>query len=216
MCCLSLCFMLCFRHTSCAMKLSEMTIKELSSICRDIQPTFTIFKGWSPSITYNDKIKNKMTIKIRNALKENNIKVMIMNMTHENFYETQIVYFIYKKLMNYYNEDIIEFEIVPTEFKGFTYDVPKEIMNTYNINRESFREKFLKVNDKYSISIDTENIAEVRVLHEKFEKIILNIIEKMNMDSIVKTISEEYENIQSAIQTEEDTLKRMININVED
>jgi len=138
-----------------------------------------------------------------------------MNMSHENFYETQIAYFIYKKLMNYYNEDIIEFEIIPTEFKGFTYDVPEEIKNTYNINRESFRTNFLKVNNNYSISIDTENIAEIRVLHEKFEEILLNIIEKMDMNLIVKTISEEYDNIQYTIQTEEDRLKTMININVE-
>ena len=215
MCCVSLCFMLCFRHTSCAATLSEGTIKELSSLCRDIQPRFTILKGWSPSITYNDKIKNKITKKIRNALKENNIKVLVMNMSHENFYETQIAYFMYKKLMNYYNNDIIEFEIIPTEFKAFTYDVPEEIKNIYDINRNSFRTNFLKVNNNYSISIDTENIAEIRVLHEKFEEILLNIIEKMDMNLIVKTISEEYDNIQYTIQTEEDRLKTMININVE-
>ena len=117
--------------------------------------------------------------------------------------------------MNYYNNDIIKYKIIPTEFKGFTYDVPEKIKNSYDINRESFRENFLKINDNYSISIDTENIAEVSILHEKFEEIVLNIIEKMDMNSMVKTISKEYENIQSNIQVEKDTLKRMTKIQLE-
>ena len=215
MCCLSCCLMVCFRHTSCATTLSEGTMKQISSLAYGIQPRIKILKGWTPSITYNDKIKKKISVKIRNALKENNIKVLLMNMENENFYETQIAYFIYNKLMNYYNNDIIKYEIIPTEFKGFTYDVPEEIKNSYDINRESFRENFLKINDNYSISIETENIAEVSILHEKFEEIVLNIIEKMDMNSMVKTISEEYENIQSNIQVEKDTLKRMTKIQLE-
>lgn len=213
MCCFSLCLTVCFRHTSCAMKLTDGTVRELSSLTYGIQPEIKILTGWSPSITYNDKIKNKLTMKIRNALKEHNIKVMNMNMSHENFYETQIACFIYNQLMNYYNNDIIiKYKIIPTEFKGFTYDVPEKIKNSYNINRESFRENFLKVNDKYSISIDTENIAEVSILHEKFEGILLNIIEKMDINSMVKTISEAYENIQSNIQNEKESLKGLLKI----
>ena len=212
MCCFSLCLMVCFRHTSCAMKLSEGTIRELSSLTFGIQPGTKILTGWTPSITFNDKIKNKLTMKIRNALKEHNIKVLNMNMSDENFYETQIAYFIYNQLMNYCNEDIIKYELIPSEYKGFTYNVSEEIKNSYNINRESFRENFLKVNDNYSISIDTENVAEVSILHEKFEGILLNIIEKMDMNSMVKTISEEYENIQSNIQNEKDSLRGLLKI----
>ena len=210
--CLSLCLMVCFRHTSCAMKLTDGTISELSSLTFGIQLGTKILTGWRPSITYNDKIKKKLTMKIRNALKEHNIKVLNMNMSHENFYETQIAYFIYNQLMNYYNEDIIKYELIPSEYKGFTYNVSEEIKNSYNINRESFRENFLKVNDNYSISIDTENIAEVSILHEKFEGILLNIIEKMDMNSMVKTISEAYENIQSNIQNEKESLRGLLKI----
>ena len=114
--------------------------------------------------------------------------------------------------MNYYNEGIIEYKLIPTEYKGFTYNVSEEIKKSYDINRESFRENFLKVNDKYSISIDTENIAEVSILHEKFEGILLNIIEKMDMNSMVKTISEAYENIQSNIQQEKESLQGLLKI----
>ena len=106
MCCFSLCLMVCFTHTSCAMKLTDGTVRELSSLTYGIQPELKILTGWTPSITYNDKIKKNLTIKIRNALKVHNIKVMNMNMSHENFYETQFAYFIYNQLMNYYNEDI--------------------------------------------------------------------------------------------------------------
>lgn len=209
--CLSLCLMVCFRHTSCAMKLTDGTIRELSSLIYGIQPGIKLLTGWSPSITFNDKIKKKLTMKIRNALNKHNIKVMNMNMSHENYYETQFAYFIYNQLMNYYNNDIIiKYELIPTEYKGFTYSVPEEIKNSYNINRESFRENFLKVNDNYSISIDTENVAEVSILHEKFEGILLNIIEKMDMNSMVKTISEAYENIQSNIQQEKESLRGLL------
>jgi len=211
MCCFSLCLMVCFRHTSCAMKLTDGTVRELSSLTFDIQPGTKILTGWRPSITYNDKIKKKLTMKIRNALKKHNIKVMNMNMSHENYYEKQFAYFIYNQLMNYYNNDIIiKYELIPTEYKEFTYNVPEEIKNSYNINRESFRENFLKVNDNYSISIDTENVAEVSILHEKFEGILLNIIEKMDMNSMVKTISEAYENIQSNIQNEKESLRGLL------
>lgn len=115
--------------------------------------------------------------------------------------------------MNYYNNDIIiKYKVIPTEHKRFMHDVPEEIKNLYDINRESFRENFLKVNDNYSISIDTENIAEVSILHEKFEGILLNIIEKMDMNSMVKTISEAYENIQSNIQEEKESLRGLLKI----
>ena len=115
--------------------------------------------------------------------------------------------------MNYYNNDIIiQYEVIPTEHKNFMHDVPEEIKNLYDINRESFRENFLKVNDNYSISIDTENIAEVSILHEKFEGILLNIIEKMDMSSMVKTISEAYETIQSNIQQEKESLQGLLKI----
>lgn len=211
MCCFSLCLMVCFRHTSCATKLTDGTIRELSSLTFGIQPEIKILTGWSPSITYNDKIKNKLTMKIRNALKKHNIKVLNMNMSHENFYETQFAYFIYNQLMNYYNNNIIiKYKLIPSEYKGFTYNVSEEIKKSYDTNRESFRENFLKVNDKYSISIDTENIAEVSILHEKFEGILLNIIEKMDMNSMVKTISEAYENIQSNIQQEKESLRGLL------
>lgn len=213
MCCFSLCLMVCFRHTSCAMKLTDGTVRELSSLTYGIQPEIKILTGWSPSITYNDKIKKKLTMKIRNALKEHNIKVMNMNMSDENYYEKQFAYFIYNQLMNYYNNDIIiKYEVIPTEYKGFMHDVAEEIKNSYDINRQSFRENFLKVNDNYSISIDTENIAEVSILHEKFEGILLNIIEKMDMNSMVKTISEAYENIQSNIQQEKESLQGLLKI----
>jgi len=195
------------------MKLTDGTVRELSSLTYGIQPEIKILTGWSPSITYNDKIKNKLTMKIRNALKEHNIKVMNMNMSDENYYEKQFAYFIYNQLMNYYNNDIIiKYEVIPTEHKRFMHDVPEKIKNLYDINRQSFRENFLKVNDNYSISIDTENIAEVSILHEKFEGILLNIIEKMDMSSMVKTISEAYENIQSNIQQEKESLQGLLKI----
>ena len=106
---------LCFRHTYSAISLSNGAIKELTSLIGKIQPEFMVMIGWTPSIKYNDSIREKMTVKLRNALIQNNIKVLNMNMEDEEYYEKQLAYFMFKRLLNYYENRNIEFEIVPME-----------------------------------------------------------------------------------------------------
>ena len=127
--------------------------------------------GWTPSIKYNDSIREKMTVKLRNALIQNNIKVLNMNMEDEEYYEKQLAYFMFKRLLNYYENRNIEFEIVPMEKILCAFKVSEDIITSYLQNMVSFRNKFLKLNDDYSIPIDTKNESEITVLNEKFEKI---------------------------------------------
>jgi len=210
MCCLSLCLMLCFRHSYCAMTLSEGTIKEIATLIRKIQPEFMVFEGWTPHITHNDAIEKKMVLKLRNALKQNNIKVLDMNMETEDYYEKQIAHFIHKILLNYYEETNIEFEIIPMTKNFCLYNVSEDIINSYETNMESFRTNFLKLNENYSIPINTRNTSEITVLKEKFEKIMLDIIENMNMNSIVEIINTQYKQIQSGIEDETQQLRNIM------
>lgn len=210
MCYLSLCLMLCFKHSYCAMTLSEGTIKEIATLIRKIQPELMLFKGWTPHIMYNDAIKKKMVLKLRNALKQNNIKVLDMNMETEDYYEKQIAYFIYKILLNYYEKTNIEFEIIPMTKDFCSYNVSEYIINSYETNMDLFRTNFLKLNENYSIPINTRNTSEITVLKEKFEKIMLDIIENMDMNSIVEIINTQYKQIQSGIEDETQQLRNMM------
>jgi len=74
----------------------------------------------------------------------------------------------------------------------------------------SFRNKFLKLNDDYSIPIDTKNESEITVLNEKFEKIILDVIDNMDFNSLVEIINNNYQNIKSSIDDETEKLRNMI------
>lgn len=210
MCGLSLCFMLCFRHSYCAMTLSEGTIKEIATLIRKIQPELMLFEGWTPHIIYNDAIRKKMTLKLRNALKQNNIKVLNMNMETEDYYEKHIAHFIYKILLNYYEKTNIEFEIIPMTKDFCSYNVSENIISYYETNMDLFRTNFLKLNENYSIPINTRNTSEITVLNEKFEKIMLDIIENMNMNSIVEIINTQYKQIQSGIEDETQQLRNIM------
>ena len=74
----------------------------------------------------------------------------------------------------------------------------------------SFRNKFLKLNDDYSIPIDTKNESEITVLNEKFEKIILDVIDNMDFNSLVEIINNHYQHIKSSIDDETEKLRNMI------
>lgn len=201
---------LCFRHKYSAISLSDGAIKELTPLIGKIQPEFMVMIGWTPSIKYNDSIREKMTVKLRNALIQNNIKVLNMNMEDEEYYEKQLAYFMFKRLLNYYENRNIEFEIVPMEKILCAFKVSEDIITSYLQNMVSFRNKFLKLNDDYSIPIDTKNESEITVLNEKFEKIILDVIDNMDFNSLVEIINNNYQNIKSSIDDETEKLRNMI------
>ena len=201
---------LCFRHKYSAISLSNGAIKELTSLIGKIQPEFMVMIGWTPSIKYNDSIREKMTAKLRNALIQNNIKVLNMNMEDEEYYEKQLAYFMFKRLLNYYENRNIEFEIVPMEKILCAFKVSEDIITSYLQNMVSFRNKFLKLNDDYSIPIDTKNESEITVLNEKFEKIILDVIDNMDFNSLVEIINNHYQHIKSSIDDETEKLRNMI------
>ena len=114
MCGLQFCFMLCFKHSTAAISLCEGILNKLNTLMPKIQPELMkIMNGWSPRIKYNDNIRKKLTLKLRNALKQNKIKVLSMNMEEEDFYGKQTTYFIYKRTLDYYENMNIEFEIIP-------------------------------------------------------------------------------------------------------
>ena len=104
----------------------------------------------------------------------------------------------------------IEFEIVPMEKTFCVFNVSEDIITSYLQNMVSFRNKFLKLNDDYSIPIDTKNESEITVLNEKFEKIILDVIDNMDFNSLVEIINNNYQNIKSSIDDETEKLRNMI------
>ena len=209
-CYLFCCPDICFRHRYSAITMTDGAINELTPLIGKIQPEFMVLQGWTPSIKYNDSIREKMTVKLRNALKQNNIKVLNMNIEDEEYYEKQLAYFMFKRLLNYYENRNIEFEIVPMEKILCAFKVSEDIITSYLQNMVSFRNKFLKLNDDYSIPIDTKNESEITVLNEKFEKIILDVIDNMDFNSLVEIINNHYQHIKSSIDDETEKLRNMI------
>jgi hypothetical protein len=190
--------------------LTDGAIKELTPLIGKIQPEIMVLQGWTPYIKYNDDIRNKLILNLRNALKLNNIKVLNMNMEEEDYYEKQLAYFIFKRLLNYYENTNNEFEIVPMEKTFCAFKVSEDIIKSYLVNMESFHNNFLKLNDEYSIPIDTKNESEIIVLNEKFEKVMLDVIDNMNFDSLVETINNHYQQIKSSLDDETQKLRNTI------
>lgn len=201
---------ICFRHKYSAITLSDGTIRGLTPLIGKIQPEVMVLIGWNPSIKYNDAIREKMTVKLRNALIQNKINVLDMNMEEDDYYEKQLAYFMYKRLLNYYENKYIEFEIVPMEKTFCVFNVSEDIITSYLQNMVSFRNKFLKLNDEYSIPIDTKNESEITILNEKFEKVILDVIDNMDFNSLVEIINNHYQHIKSSIDDETEKLRNMI------
>lgn len=211
MCGLQFCFMLCFKHSTAAISLCEGILNKLNTLMPKIQPELMkIMNGWSPRIKYNDNIRKKLTLKLRNALKQNKIKVLSMNMEEEDFYGKQITYFIYKRTLDYYENMNIEFEIIPMKKTWWMYNVSDDITNSYENNMDSFRNHLVSINDEYIIPIGTTNESEITVLHERFEKIMLDVIDHMNFDNIIETINNKYQQNQSTIDDETQKIRNMI------
>ena len=97
--------------------------------------------------------------------------------------------------------------------KTFYGDYPmgyKFITNIYENNMDSFRNHLVSINDEYIIPIGTTNESEITVLHERFEKIMLDVIDHMNFDNIIETINNKYQQNQSTIEDETQQLRNMM------
>ena len=104
----------------------------------------------------------------------------------------------------------IEFEIIPMKKTWWMYNVSDDITNSYETNMDSFRNHLVSINDEYIIPIGTTNESEITVLHERFEKIMLDVIDHMNFDNIIETINNKYQQNQSTIEDETQQLRNMM------
>ena len=133
-------------------------MEKLSYPLLHIQPKFNL-DSWNGSIRYDKIIEKDLVHKIRNALKINKINTFSMNMREEYYYIEQIVFYLYKRILTYFDEnDLKNFELIELEYFCNIPKTPWDLIN--NIEVEVL--KIVKFILKYAkISINNEKIRNV-------------------------------------------------------
>jgi len=174
---------------------------------------------WSPSChsindnKFKQEIKDLLVCKLINAFKKNNIKIYSKNYEWCSFLQHQLSIHIFNELIHYF--DIFyqnNFELYEDkEFKinyyspiyyimsnpyinietGGTFDCPK-----FNNTLDHFRKNFLEMHNNIDptnsiISLDTKNIDEQHILQKKLIFLLIQIINRIDFENIVKIIEEQ-------------------------
>ena len=197
--CHPFCLYVLFPHTYCGIIMTDSIVNELSKLLSNIQIKQFDFNVWNPSIRYSEIIKKMLKLKLRNSLKEKKIKILNMTGFKEDYFELQIVIYLYTKILAYFsNTDFNDFNPYKLDTKlGSFYKIPDIIINNVEFDyMETFRNYIVKLKNS-SINIGTTDKSEKIILHEKLEIIIKDVIEKIDMDDIIEKIEDTYNNIQT-------------------
>ena len=206
---MSLLLLCCCRHSTAAMLMTSSIQDRLSNNLNNVQKGF-VFNRWNPSIRYDDTIKHSLSTKIRVALKKNHIKILHMTINEEDYYAKQISFYLYHRILSYYtNAPLLEYEPITLE-KNIMYIVPedevekieKEYMEIFRTNMVTFKNQTLDLN--------TTNRVEQKILEEKFQRIVLDILDKIDMDNIMKKLKTTYENMKNEEQQQLNELRNLM------
>ena len=168
MCCY-LCILCCCPHSYISSRMANNIMEKLSNPLLHIQPKFNL-DSWNGSIRYDKIIKKDLVHKIRNALKINKINTFSMNMREEYYYIEQIVFYLYKRILTYFDEnDLKKFELIELEYFCNIPKTPLDLIN--NIENQcmyNFRNHIVELKT-HSLDIATKDKSEQIILQEKWK-----------------------------------------------